>query len=60
LNQCIGVTISIPEGHGCSWKDDISKRIPPKVCSGLIFKGLLHQNPWQNFPLLPGKGLPNP
>jgi len=28
-------------GHGCSSKDDISKKIPPKPGNGLIFKGLL-------------------
>jgi len=30
-------------GHGCSSKDDISKKIPPKPGNGLIFKGLLLQ-----------------
>jgi len=48
------------EGHGCSFQGDISKRIPPKLCSELVFKDLLHQNPWQNFPLLLRKRLPNP
>jgi hypothetical protein len=33
--------ISLAEGSGCSLKDDISKEIPPKPGSGLIFKGLL-------------------
>jgi hypothetical protein len=31
-------------GHGCSSKDDISKKIPPKPGNGLIFKGLLLQS----------------
>jgi len=33
--------ICLAEGSGWSSKDDISKEIPPKACSGLIFKGLL-------------------
>jgi hypothetical protein len=32
--------ISFAGGHGCFLKDDISKEIPPKPGSGLIFKGL--------------------
>ena len=31
-------------GHGCSSKDDISKEIPTKPGSGLIFKDLLLQS----------------
>jgi hypothetical protein len=50
----------VPDLPGCSFQGGISKRIPPKVCSELIFKGLLLRNPWQNFPLLIRKGLSNP
>ena len=32
-------------GHDCSSKDDISKEIPTKPGSGLIFKDLLLQSP---------------
>jgi hypothetical protein len=43
------VPFSRSGGHGCCFQDDISKRDPPKACSGVVFKGLLRQNPWEKF-----------
>ena len=42
LNPCVII------GHARSLKDDISKEIPPKLRSDLIFKGLRHLNLSQN------------
>ena len=37
--------VSFAEGPGCSSKDDILKRIPPRPSRGLVFKGLLPKTP---------------
>jgi hypothetical protein len=47
-------------GHGCCFQDDISKRTPPKACSGLIFKGFAPPEPLAEYALATRKQFAKP